>query len=141
MELTGVNPNKQESSKMATKKKVKVVAKKKAGRPAGVSGNADEKKKGTPTVTFLPPKLHGRAKLCAMALNTNLSKVVRELLEEWVNKNKAKMRKLVEGELETEDEEETEEEEEDNDTEEEEEEEEEESDEDEEEEEEEEDDE
>lgn len=60
---------------------------KKAGRPSEGNG---EKIKGKPVVVILPKKLHARCKLGCIALSTNFSTVVRELLEEWVkNKQKA----------------------------------------------------
>jgi len=75
---------------MARPKAVAVPVKK--GRPANpAKAKADTK----PIVTFLPSKLHARAKLAAIALSTNLSTVIRDLLSAWVIEQKKAIADIV----------------------------------------------
>lgn len=71
---------------MATKKAIKSAPAKKVGRPPVNPTASEEKTKGKPVVIFLPKKLHARVRLGCIALSTNASTVVRELLEEWTKK-------------------------------------------------------
>lgn len=73
---------------------VKKAAPKKAGRVADPE-LAKEKKKGKPVVVFLPKSLHGRARLMAIALSTNLSTIIRGLLEEEVTKKRKAITDLI----------------------------------------------
>ena len=56
---------------------------------------AKAKKGGDPVVIFLPKVLRSRLKIACMALGTPLTKVCKELLEEWVVKQKKAIAAVV----------------------------------------------
>src|SRR3990172_3809453 len=89
--------------------KGKVKVKGKPGRPKSATSL---KPTGKPVVTFMPPKLHARVRLACIALSTNASSVIRDLLTEWVTSKKKEIAAVInmKDDVEEEEEEETEEE-------------------------------
>lgn len=79
-------------------KKSKKIAKKSApakAAPAKKSAATDENEGKKAVMLHLNPRLHGAAKITAQALGTNLSKVLRKLLAEWITENKKKAMQFI----------------------------------------------